>query len=111
MMLIVPTNPVPSQKIKTTIADQTVNLSIYQLRYGMFMDVVVNDGFEIGGVICQNLNRIIRSEYLNKRVGFSGDFVWLDTLKGASDPVYSGLGSQFLLLWLSADELSERGLT
>lgn len=110
-MLIVPTNPVPSQKIKTVIADQIVNLSIYQLRYGMFMDVTVNDVLEIGGVVCENLNRIIRSEYLNKNVGFSGDFVWLDTLSQGADPVYTGLGSQFVLLWLSPDDLTAMDIT
>lgn len=110
-MQIVPVNPVPSQQIKTVLDNQIVNLSIYQLRYGMFMDVTVNGILEIGGVICQNLNRIIRSQYLNAEVGFDGDFIWLDTLSQGSDPVYPGLGSQFLLLYLSSSDLAALGVT
>jgi hypothetical protein len=110
-MQVVPINPVPSQLIKTVLDNQIVNLSIYQLRYGMFMDVTINDTLEIGGVICQNFNRIIRSQYLNANVDFDGDLVWLDTLSQGMDPIYTGLGSQFLLLYLSADELAALGVS
>lgn len=108
-MLIVPTLAVPSQQIKTVLADQIVNLSIRQLRYGMFMDVTINGVLEVGGVICQNKNRIIRSEYLNAGVGFSGDFAFFD-LTGNEDPVYTGLGDRFQLGYLSQDELEDLGL-
>ncbi len=108
-MMIVPTLAVPSQQIKTVLDDQIVNLAIYQLRYGMFMDVTINDVLEVGGVICQDRNRIIRSSYLNAKVGFSGDFAFFD-LTGREDPVYTGLGDRFQLGYLSQDELAELGL-
>jgi len=107
-MQTVPLLAVPSQKIKTTLADQIVELDIYQRRYGLFVDVYVNSVLEIGAVICQNLNRIIRSAYLNRNAGFSGDFVFNDT-QGTADPVYTGLGTRYELLYLSADELATLG--
>jgi len=109
-MQTVPLQAVPSQKIKTTLDSQIVEIDIRQLRYGMFINITVNGVLEIGAVICQNLNRIIRSVYLNDNAGFAGDFVFNDT-QGTSDPDYTGLGSRFQLLYLSQDELTALGLT
>lgn len=108
-MMIVPLLAVPSQKVKTVLANSVVDLAIYQVRYGMFMDVTVNGAFEIGGVACQDRNRIIRSAYLNVRVGFSGDFAFLDT-EGTSDPTYDGLGTRFQLFYVTQAELESLGL-
>ncbi len=65
------------------------------------MDVLVNDVLIIGGVICQNLNRIVRSLYL----GFIGDFAFVDT-QGDLDPYYAGLGTRYYLMYFTASELS-----
>jgi hypothetical protein len=108
-MRIVPLIAVPSQRIKTVLADQIVELDVYQLRYGMFINVYVNSVLEIGAVICQNLNRIIRSAYLNEKTGFSGDFVFQDT-QGTDDPIWTGLGDRFQLLYLTQAELESMGL-
>src|SRR4051812_45094996 len=104
-MQSVPLQAVPYQKIKTTLDSQIVEIDIRQLRYGLFIYITVNSVLEIGAVICQNLNRIIRSAYLNDNAGFAGDFVFNDT-QGSSDPDYTGLGSRFQLLYLTADELA-----
>lgn len=109
-MQTVPLQAVPSQKIKTVLDSQIVELDIYQLRYGMFINVYVNSVLEIGAVICQNLNRIIRNAYLNDRVGFAGDFVFNDT-QGLTNPYYTGLGSRYELLYLTQAEINALGLT
>lgn len=100
----IPLDAVPSQTLSTVLGDQFVGLSVRQTRYGLFMDVYVDGAPLIGGVVCENLNRIVRSSYL----GFSGDFVWRDML-GSSDPDYSGIGAggRFQLLYLSADEVEQ----
>ena len=54
----------------------------------------------IGGVICENLNRIVRSLYL----GFAGDLAFIDN-QGSTDPVYTGLGTRYSLAYIEADEL------
>lgn len=109
-MLIVPLQPVPSQKVITTLAGQTVALNVYQRRYGLFIDVYVANVLEIGAVICQNLNRIIRSRYLNVEAGFEGDFAFFDT-QGNDDPLFTGLGERFKLAWLSPEDLAAVGLS
>lgn len=109
-MLSIPLQAVPSQKIKTILTNQIVQLDIYQLRYGMFMNVWIRGVMEIGAVICENRNRIIRNAYLNEAIGFDGDFIF-DDQEGRTDPVYPGLGSRYRLLYLSQDELDAMGLS
>lgn len=99
-MQVIPTQPIPNQALQVQLGGQAVTLNIYQLAYGLFMDVEVNGTLIIGGVICQNLNRIVRSLYL----GFAGDFVWLD-IQGSDDPIYTGLDSRFVLVYLEVADL------
>lgn len=109
-MLSIPLQAVPTQKVRTVLADQVVGIDVYQLRYGLFMNVFIGEILEIGAVICQNRNRIIRDAYLNERVGFAGDFVFYDT-QGQTDPVFAGLGARYRLLYLTPDDLESLGLT
>jgi hypothetical protein len=106
---LIPLQAVPSQQLLTNLAGKTVQINVYQLRYGMFMDVIVGGVLEIGGVICQNLNRIIRNSYLNEAVGFDGDFMFYDT-QGTSDPVYTGLGARYQLIYLTDADLATLGI-
>jgi hypothetical protein len=99
-MQTVPIQTLPSQQVQAQLDGQPCQLNVYQTTFGLFMDVYVNGELVIGGVICQNLNRIVRSLYL----GFSGDFAFVDT-QGSSDPIYTGLGARYLLGYFGADEL------
>ena len=104
-MLIVPTQPVPNQTLRVLLDGQATQLDIYQKATGLFIDVFVNDVLIIGGVICENLNRIVRSLYL----GFSGDLAFIDNLTGqngvGTDPIYTGLGTRYSLAYIEPDEL------
>lgn len=88
-----------------TLGEQLVTLKVYQKFYGLFIDVTVDDALIVGGVICQNRNRIVRSVYL----GFVGDLCFLDN-QGADDPDYTGLGTRFSLAYLTADDLAAMDL-
>lgn len=99
-MQIIPLVATPSQTLTVLLDGQYTQLNVYDKFYGLFMDVYVNNVLIIGGVICQNLNRIVRSAYL----GFVGDFVFFDN-QGMSDPVYTGLGSQYSLVYLEEADL------
>lgn len=101
-MQVVPLQALPSQTVQCSLAGQAVMLNVYQKSTGMFIDVYVNNVLIIGGVICQDANRIVRSLYL----GFIGDFAFFD-LQGTADPTYTGLGSQFLLFYLTSTEVTE----
>lgn len=98
---IVPLQVVPSQIVSANLGNQNCQLRVYQRDAYLFMDVYVNNALIIGGVICQNRNRIVRSAYL----GFAGDFIFYDT-EGTSDPVYTGLGSRFQLMYIPTEDLS-----
>ena len=109
-MVIIPLQPIPNQTLTVTLNDQVTQLNVYQTIGGLFIDVLVNNVLIIGGVICQDLNRIVRSLYL----GFSGDLVFVDSQPEIvygetvySDPYYSGLGSRFNLAYLTPEELGE----
>ena len=101
MSLAIPLQATPSQTLAVTLSGQAVQLNIYQKRSGLYMDVLVNNTLIIGGVICKNLNRIVRSLYL----GFQGDLAFVDN-QGSTDPVYSGFGSRFILLYLDAADIA-----
>jgi len=96
----IPLNSIPNQTINVQLAGQSCALNVYQKSTGLYMDVLVNDVLIIGGVICENLNRIVRSLYL----GFIGDFAFVDT-QGSNDPYYTGIGTRYYLLYFSPSEL------
>lgn len=100
-MQIVPLQASPNQNVNVTLAAQPVMLHIYQLDAGgLFVDLYVNSSLIIGGVIAENLNRIVRNAYL----GFIGDFMFLDQ-QGTDDPVWTGLGSRWVLVYLEAADV------
>lgn len=104
-MQAVPIQPVPSQTFSVILGNQNCTLNIYQKATGLFVDVLVAGVLVIGGVIAENLNRIVRGAYL----GFMGDLAFFDT-QGKSDPAYAGLGSRFVLLYLTPADLAAVGL-
>ncbi len=99
-MLVVPTQPVPAQTFNILLGGQDVTLNIYARFFGLFMDVTSNGTLVIAGVLCQNLNRIVRDLYL----GFVGDFIWVDN-QGSTSPTYQGLGTRYTLIYLEAADL------
>ena len=115
-MLLVPTRDVPSQTLAVNLGGQSCTVNVYQLDTagadslgnltpaGLYLDLLVAGAAVITGVICQNMNRIVRDAYL----GFVGDLFWYDT-QGASDPSSPGLGSRYQLLYLSPTDLAGRG--
>lgn len=102
-MQLIPIQSIKNQTLQVQLDNQPCTLDIYQLAYGLFMNVYLNNTLIVAGVICENLNRIVRSVYL----GLSGDFVFVDT-QGSSDPIYNELGSRFQLIYLSASEIPDR---
>ncbi len=105
-MQIVPIQAAENQNVQTNLNGQAVQLNIYQKSTGLFMDVLVSNLPVVYGIICEDRNRIIRSPYL----GFAGDLTFVDQ-QGASDPVYSGLGTRYLLYYLEANDLAVMGFS
>lgn len=105
-MMIVPLQPKPAQVLYTMLNNQLTKLRVYQKPTAIFIDVYVNDVLIIGGVICQNKNRIVRSKYL----GYIGDLAFFDT-QGNSDPEWEGLGDRYLLGYFDEGEVDTVGIT
>jgi hypothetical protein len=59
----------------------------------------VNDVPLATGVACQNLNRLVRLDYL----GFIGDLIWQDT-HGTNDPTSPGLGTRYQLCYIESTD-------
>lgn len=107
-MLVVGAQALPNQTMQAALGGQAVTLNIYQTQYELAMDVLAPGMLNGGlfGVICQNLNRIVRDAYL----GFVGDLVWLDT-QGATDPIYTGIGGRYQLIYLTQSDLEAAGFS
>lgn len=110
-MQIIPISDTDSQTITTVLAGQNCKINLYQKSTGFYCDLYVSDVLIIGGVICQNLNRIVRSTYL----GFTGDLCFYDTQGTTTvpstglDPSSPGVGTRYLLLYLESTDLNGEG--
>lgn len=100
-MQIIPLQALPNQAVTVTIEQQLTQINVYQTIGGVFVDIYSENELIVSGVIAQNLNPIIRSLYL----GYSGDFAFIDQ-QGDTDPVYTGLGTRYVLAYLTAAEMA-----
>ena len=113
-MQIIYVQDTPAQTLTVNLAGQQVQLNLYTRSQdssgsvtgnnGLYCDVEVNNVQLVGGVYCTNLVPIMQDSYL----GLVGDLVWLDT-QGTRDPLSPGLGSRFVLYYLSAFDLNGAG--
>lgn len=111
-MQIIPINDTVNQTLTVLLAGQNTQINLYQKNNSdLYCDVYVNNAPIITGVICQNLNLIVRSLYL----GFAGDLFFYDTQGSyaipstGSDPSSPGLGTRYLLLYLEVADLNGMG--
>jgi hypothetical protein len=101
MSVIIPLKAVPSQFVTVQLGGQNCQINVYQRFYGVFVDLYIDNAIVIAGVPAKNLCLIVRSAYL----GFSGDIAFVDT-QGSTDPVYTGIGTRYLLTYWAASELA-----
>jgi hypothetical protein len=100
-VLVVPTLAAPAQTFTIILENQQVQITLLQKSTGLYMDLQSNGQEIVGLVPCQNLNRIVRDLYF----GFAGDFAFLDNNGTGQDPYYTGLGTQFSLMYLEPSDL------
>lgn len=92
---IIPIKDVYNQTFEVILGKQNCRINLHQCKYGLFCDLYVDDSLILGGVICQNDNRIVRDVHF----GFVGDLVFHDTM-GTSDPSSPGLGTRYVLAYV-----------
>lgn len=105
MPQVVPLRPIANQTLQAQLGGQACTINVFQQVYGLYVDVFIGTQGIVEGVIGLNGTLIVRSSYL----GFSGDLVFAD-IQGIDDPVYTGLGSRWQLLYLTADEIAALNL-
>ncbi len=105
-MQTIPLQPVPSQDIQVTLDGQLCTLSIYVKNQCMFFNASVNGSPIAYAIQAVNLVHLVPTAYL----GFTGVLVFYDT-QGSDDPVYTGLGSRWQLLYLDQADLGAYGIT
>lgn len=99
-MQIIPLLDIPSQTLTITLGGQYCQIVLRTMTTGLYCDLYIGTTLIIGGVICENLNRIVRNRYL----GFIGDILFLDQ-QGTDDPSSPGMGTRFILVYLEASDL------
>ena len=110
-MLTIPVTDTYSQTLTVQLGGQNCQINLYQKSTGFFCDLYVNNAPIITGVICQNLNRIVRDSYL----GFIGDLMWVDSQGSLTipsnglDPSSPGLGTRYIFNYLTPADLGGAG--
>lgn len=101
MSLVIPIQPVPSQQISCVLNNQNCQISIYQKDSSVYVDIAVNGVNMCAG--CLALNGV-PLDSRNSYDGFQGNLLFVDT-QGSDDPQYTGFGTRWQLVYLSAAEL------
>ena len=105
-MVEVPLQPVASQQVQIILDGQTCAISVYAKNQCMFFELAVNGNPIAYAVQCKNLVSLVPTAYL----GFTGWLLFIDS-QGSSDPVYTGLGDRWQLLYLDSSDLVTYGIT
>lgn len=100
-MLTVPLAPVPSQNFNVQLDNQNCQMSVYTLTTGLYMDLSVNNVvIATARILLDGARALQDCQY----TAFVGDFILVDT-QGEDDPVYTGLGTRWQLVYLEAADL------
>lgn len=120
-MLQIPLSAVPSQTLNIVLDGQSCQIAVYQkqpivdeygVAAGLFFDLIVNGTPIINTARCLDRTPLLQDrQYL----GVLGDFMFLDTtatnggppMFNGAPPFYTGLGAQFVLLYLEVADFIE----
>lgn len=103
-MLEIAIQAVPAQTVSVVLGSQNVQIALNQKPQGIFVDINV-DSIDVSLAVIA-----LDSVPLNSRgyASFSGNLFLVDT-EGSDDPVYTGLGDRWRLVYLTADEMVSYG--
>ena len=106
MSLQIPLAAVPSQRLSVpALGGQDSQINVYQRGDSLYFDLFLDGVPIVTTKACRNeVRMLLGAEYY----GYVGDFVFLDT-QGDAEPQYSGLGTRWFLVYLTADEVAAIG--
>lgn len=102
MPLLIPIQPVPSQRIICVLAGQNCQIGIYQKGGYVYLDLNSNGVDMCVGSLAHNG---VPLDARNSYDGFSGNLYFIDT-QGSDDPLYTGFGTRWFLIYLTAAEVA-----
>jgi len=91
----VPLAAVPSQTLSIVLAGQNCDIALTTLSTGLYFSLTADGNVIVRTMVCRNLARLLLDRGYR---GFVGDFVFVDS-QGVDDPVYTGLGTRWLLIY------------
>lgn len=95
-MLVVPLAAVPSQTVDVTLANQPAHITVRTIGTKLYFSL---DGVAVNRIARDRQRLLVDSQYR----GFIGEFAFVDT-QGESDPVFTGLGARYQLVYYGAGE-------
>lgn len=99
-MVVIPVAAVPSQTLAVTLAAQPAQIALRTLGDNLYLDLIVRGVAIVTTRICRNQQRLLLDVIYR---GFLGDLMFVDT-QGETDPVYTGMGTRYQLVYLNAGE-------
>jgi len=96
---VIPVSPVANQQFTCVLDNQTAQFNMTTTEAGLFADIVYNGVSIIAGKLCQDRTNLNSSPY----TGLPQGLYFADTL-GTTDPVYTGFGTRYLLLYGDPDD-------
>jgi hypothetical protein len=100
-MLTIPIQPVPSQQVFVVLGGQNCAINIYQKGCRVYVDLTSNGTAMCIAALAHNA---VGLDACNAYDGFQGDLYFIDT-QGLDDPQYTGMGSRWKLVYLTASEV------
>lgn len=100
-MLKIPVEAIPNQTFNISLNDQNCTIHLYQRGDFLYMDLSVNATPIRQGMIC-----LVDVSLLNyPTIGFSGYLFFSDLSGKGGTPVYSDLGSRYVLFYATEEEM------
>lgn len=100
-MLQIPLSAVPTQTLAVILNRQPAEIELRQNGDNLYFSLLLNQVPIVTTRICRDIQLLLVDARYR---GFRGDFMFID-LQGTSDPNYRGLGTRFLLVYLTPDEV------
>jgi hypothetical protein len=102
MSVQVPLQPVAFQTLSVVLAGQNSQIRVYQKAGVVYFDLALDGQPIVTTKACRNRIRLLLASSYEP---YTGDFVFVDT-QGDTQPEYAGLGTRYILLYLTADEIA-----
>lgn len=93
----IPVTAAANQSLSAVLDNQACLLGLRTLNGSLYISVSIAGAPVISTRICRDRQRIlVNAQYR----GMRGELIFIDT-QGSSDPAFSGLGTRFLLLYVT----------